>query len=128
MSATVRTRPYSLANALAVVGDYWSLLVLQEVLFGVRRFNRIRANTGIRPNVLAVRLRKLVEHGVLSKELYEAQPPRYEYTLTEAGRELQPVLLALTEWGQRHAPRAQLPTERRHDCGAALHPRTARGT
>jgi len=128
MPAVDRTRPYPLANALAVVGDYWSLLVLQEVSFGVRRFNRITANTGIRPNVLAVRLRKLVEHGVLSKELYESHPPRYEYTLTEAGRELQPVLLALTEWGERHAPRAEPPTERSHDCGAALRPRAIRDT
>src|SRR4051812_25509273 len=74
MPAVDRTRPYPLANALAVVGDYWSLLVLQEVSFGVQRFNRITANTGIRPNVPTVRLRKLVEHGVLPKELYEWPP------------------------------------------------------
>ncbi|MET7844733.1 helix-turn-helix domain-containing protein [Streptomyces sp. NPDC005356] len=103
-------RPHSVANALAVVGEHWSLLVLQEVFFGVRRFNRIAANTGISRDVLTTRLRKLVERGVLSKELYEAHPPRYEYTLTEAGRDLQPVLLALTEWGDRHAPQGLPPT------------------
>lgn len=96
MPAVDRTRPHPLANALAIVGDHWSLLVLEEVSVGVRRFNRITANTGIRPNVLAVRLRKLVEHGVPSMELYEARPPRHEYTLTAAGRERQPVLLRRT--------------------------------
>ncbi|MET7893544.1 winged helix-turn-helix transcriptional regulator [Streptomyces mirabilis] len=122
MSVADRTPPHSVANALAVVGDHWSLLALQEVFFGVRRFNLITANTGISPNVLAARLKKLVEHGALPKELYEAHPPRYEYTPTKAGRDLQPVPLALTEWGQRHAPQSESATERHHDCGAALSP------
>ncbi|WP_405479607.1 winged helix-turn-helix transcriptional regulator [Streptomyces sp. NBC_00009] len=117
MPAAERPHPHAIENALAVVGDYWTLLVLQEVSFGARRFRRIMTNTGISSNVLAVRLRKLIERGVLSKELYESRPPRYEYTLTEAGHELQPVLLALAEWGNRHASQGESPTERHHDRG-----------
>ncbi|WP_327430300.1 winged helix-turn-helix transcriptional regulator [Streptomyces sp. NBC_01236] len=117
MPAAERPHPHAIENALAVVGDYWTLLVLQEVSFGARRFRRIMTNTGISSNVLAIRLRKLIERGVLSKELYESRPPRYEYTLTEAGRDLQPVLLALAEWGNRHASRGESPTEPHHDCG-----------
>ncbi|AYC39805.1 winged helix-turn-helix transcriptional regulator [Streptomyces griseorubiginosus] len=112
MPAADRPHPHAFENAVAVVGDYWTLLVLQEVSFGARRFRRIMTNTGISSNVLAVRLRKLIERGVLSKELYESRPPRYEYTLTEAGRELQPVLLALAEWGNRHACRGESLMER----------------
>ncbi|SHH30255.1 winged helix-turn-helix transcriptional regulator [Streptomyces sp. 3214.6] len=117
----------SIANSLAVVGERWSLLVLREVFFGVRRFDGIAAHTGASRSVLAIRLKKLVEHGVLSKELYETHPPRYEYTPTEAGRALQPLLLALMEWGDRYVTEREPPTVYRHDCGAVLHLRTVCG-
>ncbi|MCX5434022.1 helix-turn-helix transcriptional regulator (plasmid) [Streptomyces sp. NBC_00257] len=117
-------RPCSIANSLAVIGERWSLLALREVFFGVRRFDRIAANTGASRDILTTRLKKLVENGVLAKELYQAHPPRYEYTLTEAGLALHPVLLALKEWGDHYVTEGEAPTVFRHDCGAVLHPRT----
>ncbi|HTF52807.1 MAG TPA: helix-turn-helix domain-containing protein, partial [Pseudonocardia sp.] len=79
-------RECSIANALAVIGERWSLLALREVFFGVRRFDQIQRNTGASRDILAARLRTLVEHGVLRKVQYEQHPPRYEYVLTEAGQ------------------------------------------
>ncbi len=118
-------RECSIANALAVVGERWSLLVLREVLLGERRFDQIARNTGASRDILAARLRALVDHGVLTRELYEQRPPRYEYVPTEAGRALAPVLLALMEWGDRYITEGDGPTRFAHDCGAELHPELA---
>jgi DNA-binding HxlR family transcriptional regulator len=120
-------RECSIANALAVVGERWSLLVLREVLLGERRFDQIARNTGASRDILAARLRTLVEHGVLTRELYERRPPRFEYVPTEAGRALQPVLLALMEWGDRYVTEGPGPTRWEHDCGAELRPELACG-
>jgi DNA-binding HxlR family transcriptional regulator len=117
-------RPCSIASALSVVGERWSLLALREVFFGVRRFDQIAANTGASRDILATRLKKLVEFGVLEKEQYEAHPPRHEYVLTEAGRALQPVLLNLMDWGDRYVTEGEPPTVWEHECGAVLRPRT----
>jgi DNA-binding HxlR family transcriptional regulator len=113
-------RECSIANALAVIGERWSLLALREVFFGVRRFDQIQRNTGASRDILATRLRTLVEHGVLRKVQYEQHPPRYEYVLTEAGQGLQPVLQALMQWGDRHVTQGEPPTVWRHSCGAEL--------
>ncbi|KAA9161344.1 helix-turn-helix transcriptional regulator [Amycolatopsis acidicola] len=116
-------RECSIANALGVIGERWSLLALREVLLGVRRFDRIAANTGASRDILATRLRKLVEAGVLEKEQYEEHPPRFEYVPTAAGRELAPILHALMDWGDRHVTEGPAPTEWEHTCGATLHTR-----
>ena len=113
-------RECSIANALAVIGERWSLLALREVFFGVRRFDQIQRNTGASRDILAARLRTLVEHGVLRKVQYEQHPPRYEYVLTEAGQDLQSVLQALMQWGDRHVTQGEPPTVWRHSCGAEL--------
>ncbi|GHF47638.1 DNA-binding HxlR family transcriptional regulator [Amycolatopsis bartoniae] len=117
-------RKCSIANALAVIGERWSLLALREVSLGQRRFDQIAANTGASRDILAARLRKLVEHGVLRKEQYEEHPPRYEYVLTEAGRELQPILHGLMQWGDRYVTEGPAPTVWEHACGAELHTTT----
>jgi DNA-binding HxlR family transcriptional regulator len=117
-------RECSIANALSVIGERWSLLALREVLFGVRRFDGIAANTGASRDILAARLKKLVEQGVLEKQLYQEHPPRYEYLPTESARALQPVLLGLMEWGDRYVTQGEPPTVWEHECGAVLHPRT----
>jgi len=117
-------RECSIANALAVIGERWSLLALREVFFGVRRFDQIQRNTGASRDILAARLRTLVEHGVLRKVQYEQHPPRYEYMLTEAGQDLQSVLQALMQWGDRHVTRGERPTVWRHSCGAELATKT----
>jgi DNA-binding HxlR family transcriptional regulator len=92
----------SVARTLDVLGDTWSILVLREVFLGAHRFDPIQAHLGIARNVLAARLKRLVEHGVLEKRQYQAHPPRFEYHLTRKGLDLQPVLIGLMQWGDRH--------------------------
>lgn len=99
----LRPRQCKIADALSVVGDRWSLLVIRELNFGVTRFGEIRVNTGAPREILTARLRKLEEQGVITRRLYNERPPRYEYVLTEAGEALQPVLGALKEWGTEYA-------------------------
>jgi DNA-binding HxlR family transcriptional regulator/peroxiredoxin len=91
----------AIAQALAVVGDWWTLLVVRDVVAGIHRFDELQAELGVSRKVLAERLVSLVEHGVLDKRLYQPHPPRYEYHLTPAGQGLVPVLVALQDWGSR---------------------------
>jgi DNA-binding HxlR family transcriptional regulator len=95
-------RVCSIADALDVVGERWSLLVLRELGFGVHRFKDIQVNTGAPRETLALRLRKLEEAGVIERRRYSDRPPRDEYLLTAAGRDLAPVLIGLRVWGERH--------------------------
>ncbi|AUG78425.1 HxlR family transcriptional regulator [Kitasatospora sp. MMS16-BH015] len=92
----------SIAQALGVVGDAWTLLLVRDVAGGVHQFDALQERLGISRKVLTVRLQALVEDGVLAKHLYHQRPPRYEYRLTEAGRGLLPVLAALQDWGSRY--------------------------
>jgi DNA-binding HxlR family transcriptional regulator len=98
----LKGRPCSVAAALAVVGDRWSLLAVREVMFGVTRFSDIVRNTGAPRDRLAARLKALVDAGVLERRQYQDNPPRSSYHLTEAGRALSPVLQSLREWGDRY--------------------------
>lgn len=116
-------RTCSIANALAVIGERWTLLALREVSLGQRRFDQIAANTGASRDILAARLRKLVEHGVLARQQYERHPPRYEYVLTESGRALRPILLELMQWGDRYVTEGPAPTVWQHSCGEVLETR-----
>jgi DNA-binding HxlR family transcriptional regulator len=93
----------SIAGALEVVGERWSLLIVRNLMLGLRRFDEIQENLGIARNVLQARLRRLIEHGVIEKRLYQERPPRYEYRLTEKGLDLWPAIVALMNWGDRHA-------------------------
>jgi DNA-binding HxlR family transcriptional regulator len=89
------------ARSLAQVGDRWRMLVLRDVLHGLRRFDELQDSLGIAPNILANRLSGLVADGMLEKRPYSARPPRYEYRPTEKARDLVPVLIALVRWGTR---------------------------
>jgi DNA-binding HxlR family transcriptional regulator len=91
-----------LAQTLEVVGERWTLLVLRDVFFGARRFDDIQANLGIARNILTLRLQRLVAEGVLERR--RGERGRHEYVLTEKGLDLQPVLLSLAQWGERHRP------------------------
>lgn len=93
----------SLAQALDIVGERWTLLILRDAFFGVRRFVHFERNLGIAKNILTARLNRLVDEGLLDKRPSDgtAHP---EYVLTEAGWDLQPVLLALAQWGEKHRP------------------------
>ncbi len=110
-------RVCSVARTLEVVGDRWSLLVIREAFLGTHRFDAIQRRTGAPRDILAARLRKLVEAGVLERRRYQERPPRDEYHLTEAGRELHPVITALRQWGDRHVTRPPAPARFLHDCG-----------
>jgi DNA-binding HxlR family transcriptional regulator len=92
-----------IADALEIVGERYSLLVLRELGFGVTRFNDIRHNTGAPRETLATRLRKLEEAGVIERRRYSEHPPRDEYVLTEAGKALTPILGQLRRWGEEYA-------------------------
>ena len=92
-----------LERALDVVGDRWSLLALHEIGQGVARFNDIQRRTGMPRDRLAQRLRRLERCAVIGRCCYCEHPPRYEYTLTEAGRSLLPILAAMECWGRRYA-------------------------
>lgn len=93
----------SIAAALAVVGEKWTLLVLREAFYGLRRFEDFLQATGCARNILGNRLAKLVEEGLLERVAYreESQRQRHEYRLSRKGLELFPVLVALMEWGDR---------------------------
>ncbi|HEY2732964.1 MAG TPA: helix-turn-helix domain-containing protein [Polyangiales bacterium] len=93
----------SVAQCLEVVGEWWSLLLVRDAFHGVRRFDDFQTRLGISRNVLAQRLAKLVEAGVLSRERYQDHPLRYEYVLTDKGRDLWPVMTAMRQWGDRYA-------------------------
>ena len=90
-----------MARSLSVMGDRWTMLVLRNAFMAVRRFDDFQAHLGVTRHVLADRLSRLVESGVLKKVAYQDKPARYEYRLTEMGRDLYPVLLALTAWGDK---------------------------
>jgi DNA-binding HxlR family transcriptional regulator len=96
-------RACSIADALDIVGERWTLLVLRELGFGVTRFKEIQANTGAPRETLSLRLRKLEDCGLIERRRYCEHPPRDEYQLTAAGRDIQPVLRSLRQWGERYA-------------------------
>jgi len=112
-------RPCSIAAALTVIGEKWSLLVVRELALGVHRFDEIQANTGAPRDILTTRLRRLEEAGVLERRQYQERPVRFGYHLTAAGKELRPILLSLTAWGERWTPQVNA-YDWVHDCGATL--------
>ncbi|WP_181765704.1 winged helix-turn-helix transcriptional regulator [Streptomyces albidus (ex Kaewkla and Franco 2022)] len=117
----VNPRECSLASALNVIGEKWSLLALREVFYGVHRFDGIVRNTGAPRDVLATRLRTLVDGGVLRRVRYSERPPRDEYHLTQAGLELAPAMLGLMRWGMRWVEDAPVSaTVFTHSCGGQL--------
>jgi DNA-binding HxlR family transcriptional regulator len=117
--APLAVRPCSIAAALEILGERWALLAVRELDSGVHTFARIAAYTGASRDILADRLRKLESAGIIERRLYREHPPRYEYHLTQAGRDLFPVMLALREWGDRWAVSAPS-VEYRHECGHRL--------
>ncbi|MFZ5602366.1 MAG: winged helix-turn-helix transcriptional regulator [Pseudomonadota bacterium] len=97
----VGEQPCSIARSLAIVGDRWTLMVLRSAFLGIRRFDDFQASLGVTRHVLAERLKRLVESDVLQKVPYQDRQERFEYRLTEKGRDLYPVLLALVNWGDK---------------------------
>ncbi|MFN9472063.1 winged helix-turn-helix transcriptional regulator [Acidovorax sp.] len=116
----------SVARTVSVIGDRWTLLVLRDCFLGVRRFDEFQQRLGISRPMLADRLAKLVEAGVLRKAAYQESPARYEYRLTPKGLDLHPVIMAIVHWGDVHmAGKAGRPLLHRHTgCGHLFDPVT----
>ncbi len=93
----------SIAKALEVVGERWTLLIVRDVMNGNRRFGELAAGLGVARNVLSARLQRLVEEDILERRLYSESPERYEYFLTDKGLDLWPALIALLHWGDRYS-------------------------
>lgn len=93
----------SVEQAVAEMGDSWSFLILRDAFFGIRRFDGLLKTTGASPNILSARLKKLVGFGILEKRAYNEKPPRFEYRLTQKGRDLYPAIVLLMKWGDHWA-------------------------
>ncbi len=91
----------SIADTLDLIGEGWTILILREAFFGSRRFEDFQKHLGIARNILTTRLQKLVDGGVLERKPIKEGAKRHEYRLTPMGRDLYPVLIALTQWGDR---------------------------
>jgi DNA-binding HxlR family transcriptional regulator len=115
----------SVGRTLGLVGERWTLLILREAFFGVRRFGQLARNLDIPRPTLSSRLRTLVDAGLLERVLYARDPDRHEYRLTAAGRDLFPAIVALMRWGDAHLAGPQgPPIVLRHDeCGRVADPR-----
>lgn len=117
-------RGCSVGLAMDILGERWTILVLREAFYGVRRFDEMQKAIGCARNVLADRLATLVEHDILRRLPYreEGQRERFEYRLTEKGKELFPVIVALLQWGDRWLAKDGGPVEVLHrECGAEVH-------
>jgi DNA-binding HxlR family transcriptional regulator len=114
----------SLARAISVIGDRWTLLILRDCFLRVRKFEEFQERLGITRPILASRLKKLVDEFVLTKVAYQQKPVRYEYRLTPKGLDLYPVLMAIVHWGDTHmAGRKGRPLLHTHElCGKDFDP------
>ncbi len=93
--------PCSVARTVDLIGDAWTALILRDAFYGVRRFEQLQANLGIGRNVLSQRLQQLVSAGIFERVQYQDRPPRYEHRLTDKGRDLYDVVVAMMQWGDR---------------------------
>jgi DNA-binding HxlR family transcriptional regulator len=112
----------SIARALEVLGDRWTLLVIRDAFLGVRRFDDFQRDLGVARNVLSDRLQRLTDEGLLERRRYRERPERFEYRLTEKGIALWPAIMTLMKWGDRYyAPPDGPPRVVRHrDCGGEI--------
>jgi DNA-binding HxlR family transcriptional regulator len=108
----------SIARTLDAIGDRWSLLIIRDAFYGVRRFDDFQRDLGVARNVLSDRLTKLVAKGVLERRRYEDRPPRFEYRLTDRGRDLIGVVLVMMRWGDKWTGTGEAPVTITHTtCG-----------
>ena len=116
----------SVARALELIGERWTLLVIREVLYGRRKFSEMQKTLGVARNVLTNRLQRLVDEGILERRPYSEKPERYEYFLTEKGLDLWPTLVALMFWGDKYMPLDDGPPARlvhKGECGGLVNDR-----
>lgn len=120
----VGEQPCSVARTLSIIGDRWTMLILRNAFLGIRRFDDLQHDLGVTRHVLAERLKRLVDHDILQKTPYYDRQQRFEYRLTEKGRDLQPILLTLAAWGDKWLDEGQgAPVIFHHrDCGHVFTP------
>ena len=112
----------SVARTLEHIGERWTLMILRDAIYGVRRFDDFQARLGIARNILTKRLTKLVDAGIMRKEPYQEHPLRHEYRLTEKGRDLVPILTALLAWGDKWETEGEPPLRLIHTtCNNTMH-------
>lgn len=109
--ADLSSRTYTLARAIALVGDEWTFMILREMFLGNRRFDDFLRQSGMSSHLLSQRLKKLEAGGVIQRKAYSDRPPRYEYYLTDMGLELWPVIIAMRQWGDRWLGDGKPPVE-----------------
>ena len=119
-----RLQADSVGRALSLVGERWTIMILREAFFGVRRYGQFARNLNIPRPTLSLRLRKLVDAGVLDRVPYATDPDRHEYRLTQAGRDLFPAVIALMRWGDTHlaGPEGPPVVLYHETCGNQTHP------
>jgi DNA-binding HxlR family transcriptional regulator len=122
MDDALRLRTCSIGRAMDILGERWTLLILRECFYGVRRFSVMQRNLGIARNILAARLRLLVRTGILERRRYQEEPERFEYRLTEKGLALYPAVVAIMRWGDEFLAHEGPPVVLRHSCGHAAPP------
>src|SRR5258708_1804627 len=116
----------SVAQSLDVIGEWWTPLIIRDLLMGVSRFDEFQSRLGIFRNVLTERLNHLVARGVIERVAYQEHPPRYDYQLTPKGADLWHVITALREWGDRWESPAGAPLKLVHrTCGQEVSMRAA---
>ncbi len=112
----------SVARTLEHIGERWTFMVLRDAFYGVRRFDDFQASLGVARNILTKRLTKLVDAGIMRKKRYQEHPSRYEYRLTEKGRDLVPVLTSLLAWGDKWETENEPPVRLIHTtCDNVMH-------
>ena len=122
-SQFVQGRPSSVSRALEIIGDKWSFMVVREGFFGNRRYDKILTELAIAPNILTDRLNRLVASGVFYRRQYQNSPERYEYLLTDMGRDLYGPFIAMLQWGDRWLSKGKPPLILTHlKCGHDFHP------
>jgi DNA-binding HxlR family transcriptional regulator len=118
-----RGRPSSVSNALQIIGDRWSFLIIREAFLGARRFDKLQSELKIASNILTDRLTRLVAKGIFERRKYQDQPERFEYRLTEMGKDLYGALVMMMAWGDRWMTRGGPPIVlTHHDCGKDFTP------
>jgi DNA-binding HxlR family transcriptional regulator len=115
--------PCTIARSANVLGDHWNLLIMRQACLGTRRFDDFQSALGTGRNILSQRLTRLVDEGLLARVRYQDNPPRFEYRLTDKGRDVYPILAAMAAWGERWltGPEGTPLTLHHTTCGHDMH-------
>ena len=121
--AALSSQTCTLARAVALVGDEWTILILRELFLGTRRFDEFLRQAGMSPHLLSQRLKKLETEGIVKRHAYSERPPRHEYRLTKMGQALWPAIISLKQWGDDWLGDEEVPVRLRHKaCGHDTRP------